>query len=94
MSLRQDGFPSRWDQYAALLKRRRDPERARSHYLRFVEAFLYKVEQNPVAQSEQGDEHYPWSWHTSPMACYSFVHSQVTRLQQVNSPGTLPIEGQ
>lgn len=37
---RQDGSPSRWDQYASLLERNRVPEKARPHYVRFVEAFL------------------------------------------------------
>ena len=37
---RQDGSPSRWDQYVAVLERERVPEKARPHYVRFVEAFL------------------------------------------------------
>lgn len=37
---RQDGSPSRWHQYVSLLERMRVPEKARPHYVRFVEAFL------------------------------------------------------
>jgi integron integrase len=47
---RQDGAPSRWDQYVTLLERERVPEKARPHYVRFVEAFLRDV--RPKSLSE------------------------------------------
>lgn len=37
---RENGAPSRWDQYVALLERHRIPEKSRTHYVRFVEKFL------------------------------------------------------
>ncbi len=46
-SRREDGSPSRWDQYVDLLARKRIPEKARRWYVARVEAFLRAC--NPVS---------------------------------------------
>jgi integron integrase len=46
---RQDGSPSRWDRYVSVLERERIPEKARPHYVRFVEAFLKNVRPKPLS---------------------------------------------
>lgn len=49
-SRREDGSPSRWDQYVALLESKRIPEKARPHYVRFVETFLRDLRPSSLSE--------------------------------------------